>query len=72
MGKLSRFLLAVALSIPLIATGCAARRQVYTWGPGETTYYAQWERDTHHDHVEWEQRNSADQAAYWKWRKHHQ
>jgi hypothetical protein len=72
MGKLNRLLLAAVLTITLFATGCAAHRQVYVWGPGETTYYGQWERETHRDHVEWEQRNDADHAAYWKWRKHHQ
>ena len=71
MGKLNRLLLATVLTTSLFATGCAAHRQVYAWGPGETTYYAQWEHDTHRDHVEWEQRNESDHAAYWNWRKHH-
>ena len=71
MGKLNRGLLAAVLTIPLFAAGCPGHRQVYVWGPGETTYYAQWEHDTHRDHVEWEQRNAADQKAYWDWRKHH-
>jgi hypothetical protein len=72
MGKFSRLLLATVLTSALFATGCAAHRQVYVWGPGETTYYAQWESDTHRPHVEWEQRNDADHSAYWSWRKHHQ
>jgi hypothetical protein len=72
MGKSSRFLLAAVLMIPLLGTGCAAHRQVYAWGPGETTYYVRWEHETHRDHVEWESRNDADHNAYWNWRKHHQ
>jgi hypothetical protein len=71
MGKLTRLLLATALAIPLMGTGCA-HRQVYVWGPGESTYYVQWEHETHRDHVEWEQRNDTDHNAYWNWRRHHQ
>jgi hypothetical protein len=71
MEKLSRLLLAAALTIPLVAAGCG-HRQVYVWGPGEATYYSQWEGETHHDHVEWEKRSDADHREYWNWRKHHQ
>ena len=71
MEKLSRLLLVAVLTISFFATGCAGHRRVYAWGPGETTYYAQWERESHRDHVEWEQRNESDRSAYWDWRKHH-
>jgi hypothetical protein len=71
MGKLSRLMVATVLTTSLFAAGCAPHRQVYAWGPGETTYYVQWEHETHRDHVEWEQRNDGDHGAYWKWRKHH-
>lgn len=43
MRKLGQLLLASALMIPILSTGCAEHRQVYAWGPGETTYYVQWE-----------------------------
>ena len=36
MKKLPRLVLAAALTIPLLASGCAAHRQVYVWGPGES------------------------------------
>jgi hypothetical protein len=71
MGKLSRISIVAVLSLPLFAAGCAEHRRVYAWGPGETTYYAQWEHETHHDHVEWEGRNDRDHKAYWKWRHDH-
>jgi hypothetical protein len=71
MKNLSRILLAATLATTLLATGCAVHRQVYVWGPGETTFYAQWEGETHRDHVAWEQRSDADHNAYWAWRKHH-
>ena len=71
MGKLGRFLIVAALTIPLLGTGCAGHRQVYAWGPGEQPYYAQWEHDTHRNHVDWDRRNEADKKAYWNWRKHH-
>lgn len=71
MGKLNRFLLAAVLVMPILATGCTSQPQVNVWGPGESTHYAQWEHETHRDHVEWEQRNESDHNAYWEWRKHH-
>jgi len=71
MVTLSRLLLAAVLMTPLFATGCAPHREVYAWGPGETTYYVQWEHETHRDHVAWERRSDADHRAYWAWRKHH-
>jgi hypothetical protein len=72
MTKLSRFLLAVSLTIPVLATGCAEHRTVYAWGPAEQPYYVRWEHETHRDHVEWERRNEAERHEYWEWRKHHQ
>jgi hypothetical protein len=71
MGKVRQILLVSALMVPLLGTGCAAHRQVYVWGPGETTYYVQWEHATHRDHVDWERRSDADHNAYWNWRHHH-
>lgn len=72
MGKLGRLLLAAALTVPLLAsTGCVPHRQAYVWGPGEETYYVQWEGETHRNHVDWDKRSDADHNAYWKWRKHH-
>jgi hypothetical protein len=69
MGKLSRLLLVSALTAPLLAsTGCVPHRQ---WGPGEQTYYVQWESQTHRQHEDWNHRDRADQRAYWNWRKHH-
>jgi hypothetical protein len=70
MRKLKSLLLAAALTLPLLCTaGCVPHRQ---WGPGEQTYYIQWEHQTHRQHEDWNHRNKADQKAYWKWRKHHQ
>ncbi len=68
MRKLGRLLLIPALMIPLLATGCVPHRQ---WGPGEETYYVQWEGATHRSHVDYDHRSKADQRAYWNWRKHH-
>jgi hypothetical protein len=71
MKALNRILIAAVFATPLLGAGCAAHRQVYVWGPGEQTYYVQWEHETHRDHVDWEQRNDADHNAYWSWRRHH-
>lgn len=71
MRKLSGLLLLAALTIPVLTTGCAPRRQVYVWQPSEETYYVQWENETHRHHRDWNDRSNADHNAYWKWRKHH-
>lgn len=70
MKKINRFLIAAVLMVPLLGTGCM-HREVYAWGPGEQTYYVQWENETHRDHVDWERRNKHDQKEYWKWRHQH-
>ena len=49
----------------------APRRAAYAHGPGETTYYIQWEHETRRDHIEYERRKTAEQREYWEWRKHH-
>jgi hypothetical protein len=69
MRKLSRLSLVFALAIPLLtAAGCVPHRQ---WGPGEETYYVQWEQSNHYQHVPYGQRSRDQQRAYRKWRKHH-
>ena len=71
MGRMNRLLLASTLVIPLFVAGCAEHRTVYAYGPGETTYYVEWEHETHRDHVEYERRKAAEQHEYWEWRHHH-
>lgn len=72
MERFWRFLLvSVLLVIPVLSTGCAEHRRAYVWGPGETTYYVQWEHDTHRNHVDWGARSESEHNAYWKWRHHH-
>ncbi|MGO8934937.1 MAG: hypothetical protein ACLPLZ_16960 [Terracidiphilus sp.] len=75
MRKFAPFLLAAVLAAPVLSTGCTAHVRVYDpyyhdyheWA-GETTYYGQWEHDTHRDHMDFNQRNDADKKAYWDWR----
>jgi hypothetical protein len=71
MRKFGRVVFALALMVPVFGAGCAEHQRVYVWGPGESTYYVQWEHETHRDHVEWEARSEGDRNAYWKWRHHH-
>lgn len=75
MKKLTSALLGSMLTImtiPLL-TGCPAHGHVYveTYGPAETPYYTQWERESHREHMEFERRKKAEQHEYWEWRKHH-
>ena len=76
--KLAPLVFAATIALPLLTTGCAVHARVYDpyyhdyhpWG-GEVTYYGQWERDTHRDHVEFNARNDADKKSYWDWRHSH-
>jgi hypothetical protein len=63
-------LLAAAIALPALTTGCAVHARVY--GPGEDVYYSQWEHETHREHRDYERRNAADQKEYWKWRHNHE
>jgi hypothetical protein len=36
--------------------------------PPEAIQYAQWEQETHLDHIDFTVRSDADMYAYWKWR----
>jgi hypothetical protein len=65
----SRLLLAAAIALPALTTGCAVHARVY--GPGEDVYYTQWEHETHRDHVDYEKRKDAEQKEYWRWRHDH-
>jgi len=63
----SVLLLAAVMAVPVLSTGCSAQVRVYdpyyhdyhAWA-GETTYYAQWETNTHRDHQDFNKRNDAD------------
>lgn len=67
----------LALSIMLVGlAACSSHRTYYesggeVWGPGEVTYYDQWEVETHRPHIVWEQRSDDDRHAYWVWRHDH-
>jgi hypothetical protein len=73
------YLLAAVLAAPLLIAGCAAQGRSYdaghgdyhTWNNGETTYYNNWEKETHRDHAEFKDRNADDQKEYWNWRHSH-
>lgn len=67
--KFSRLLLAAAIALPALTTGCAVHARVY--GPGEEVYYTQWEHESHRDHVDYEKRKDAEQKEYWRWRHDH-
>ena len=75
MRAFAPLLFAAVLAAPVLSTGCTAHVRVYdpyyhdyhAWA-GETTYYAQWEHDTHRDHMDFNKRSDADKKAYWDWR----
>jgi hypothetical protein len=53
-------LLAVAITSPVVMTGCRAQ---------ETVYYNQWEHETHREHRDLNQRTEAEQREYSDWRR---
>jgi hypothetical protein len=69
-------LLAFALALPVISTGCGGGPRYYDpyyhdyhyWGPDEEAYYRRWEGETHRDHREWRDRNRDEQKEYYTWR----
>jgi len=73
--RVTPLLFAMAIAAPVFCAGCAAQVRVYdpyhhdyhAWA-GETTYYAQWETNTHRDHKDFNKRNDADKKEYWDWR----
>jgi hypothetical protein len=72
-------LFGVALATALLTTGCAVHAGYYDpyyhdYHPvaGEVTFYSQWEKETHRDHVDLKKRNDADKKEYWDWRHKHQ
>ena len=53
-------LLAVAITSPVVMTGCRTQ---------ETVYYNQWEHETHREHRDLNQRTGAEQREYSDWRR---
>ena len=53
-------LLVVAITSPVVMTGCQSQ---------ETVYYNQWERETHREHRELNKRSEAEQKEYSDWRR---
>ena len=76
--KITPMLLAAAISSPILLTGCEVHGRVYDsydhqyrqWAP-ESTYYGQWETETHRKHERYERRKHDEQQDYWKWRSKH-
>lgn len=56
-------LLATVLAAPVITTGCRSQ------GPSEDDRYAQWERDTHRQHVDVNKRSADEQKQYEDWKR---
>jgi hypothetical protein len=79
-------LVAAALALPVIVTGCAARVGVgmgyrvhdpyyaddHVWDDHERVYYNQWVVETHRDpHRDFRKLKRDDQKQYWNWRHNH-
>lgn len=58
--NLAALLLAIALVLPLMLTGCRNR---------EGDYYNRWEHETHREHVDLDRRPSTEQKEYRDWRE---
>jgi len=72
---LTFLLLASALALPMLSTGCGEHRyydpyyhDYHYWGPDENVYYRRWEGETGREHRDWHARSADEQKQYWKWR----
>ena len=68
-------LLASALALPVVSTGCGEHRyydpyyhDYHRWGPDEDAYYHRWEGETHREHRDFAHRSHDEQKEYWTWR----
>ena len=78
---ISAILLALALFLPLVLSGCAVGASYRVYDPGykdyhqwdndEVVYYQRWEVETHRDHREFKKRHADEQNEYWTWRHNH-
>jgi hypothetical protein len=65
-------LLAGVLASPALLGGCFFHHHPYSpWGSVEEPRYEQWERSTHRDHKQFDQRGDDEQREYWQWRSSH-
>jgi hypothetical protein len=60
--RFAPLLLAVAITSPVVTTGCRSQ---------ETVYYNQWEHDTHREHNDLSKRSEAEKKEYSDWRRSH-
>jgi hypothetical protein len=80
-------LVAAALVLPVISSGCAARVGVgvgyrsydpyhtdyHVWDDHERVYYNNWVVETHRDaHRDYRKLKKDEQKQYWDWRHNHQ
>jgi hypothetical protein len=64
--------LILAMVVGLGSVGGCVHHYHDQWSDSEVVYYNRWEAETHRPHIEYAQRNAADQHAYWEWRHSHQ
>ncbi len=74
--------LAAAIAAPVFTTGCGDHHyyraydpyynDYHQWDARENGYYAQWEREGHHDHRDFKKRSEAEQKEYYAWRHNHE
>jgi len=80
---LCSLLLAIALALPVMITGCAAHVGVgyrvydpyysdyHVWDDHEVGFYNQWVVETHRPHREYRRLRPEEQHEYWTWRHGH-
>jgi hypothetical protein len=78
---LRALLLAAAIAVPVVTTGCVvhARARVYDpydhdyhrWNGHEQHAYRQYWRDRSEQYRDYDQLNDAQKREYWEWRHHH-
>jgi hypothetical protein len=70
------FVLAAAVTCPVLLAGCAAHVRYYdagyndyhVWDRNEVVYYGRWENEGHREHRDFNRRSDPEKKEYWSWR----
>jgi hypothetical protein len=76
---LGSFLVAAAMIVPAVSTGCAARARYYDaeyrdhhrWDAREDRVYGRYWDEGHERYRDWKERNERERGDYWKWQHDH-
>jgi hypothetical protein len=69
--RLAPCLLVAVLAAPVLITGCKTQNTTVNDDEQHPSDYAQWERETHRQHQDYNKRSSDEQKQYRDWQQSH-